>query len=212
MEQHQRLIAPLDALELRHAIEQQAGEVGLRFEADLAATILDQVRGEPGAMPLLQHALLELWNRRHGRWLLTKEYRAIGGVQKAIANTAERVYASLTATEQERMRDIFVRLTRLDEETANSAERRDTRRRVSLEELVPAGGDIEATKTLVHRLADAGLVVTSRNTGATPPPAPSTEAQPVGAAPTPTDAPAPAITTAPVTSIQASPAGPGANP
>ena len=72
MEAHQRLIAPLDALELRRAIERQAGTVGLRFEADLAATILDQVQGEPGAMPLLQHALLELWNRRHGRWLLTE--------------------------------------------------------------------------------------------------------------------------------------------
>ena len=116
MEAHQRLIAPMDAAELRAAIERQAGAVGLRFEADLAATILDQVRGEPGAMPLLQHALLELWQRRHGRWLLASEYRAIGGVQGAIAKTAETVYAGLTETEQERVRDIFVRLTRLDEE------------------------------------------------------------------------------------------------
>jgi hypothetical protein len=212
MEQHQRLIAPLDALELRRAIEQQAGAVGLRFEADLAATILDQVRGEPGAMPLLQHALLELWNRRHGRWLLTEEYRAIGGVQKAIANTAERVYASLNAIEQERMRDIFVRLTRLDEETANSAERRDTRRRVSLEELVPAGGDIEATKVLVHQLADAGLVVTSRNTAGTPPAASSTPTVPAVAPLAPQAAPATAVVATPVTSIQASPAAPAGNP
>ena len=85
-------------------------------------------------------------------------------MQKAIATTAETVYESLSETERERMRDIFVRLTRLDDETAASGERRDTRRRVALEELVPSGGDVEATKVLVHRLADAGLVVTSRNT------------------------------------------------
>ena len=116
MEAHQQLIAPMDAIELRRAIERQAGAVGLRFEADLAATILDQVRGEPGAMPLLQHALLELWQRRHGRWFWRNEYRAIGGVQGAIAKTAETVYAGSTETEQERVHDIFVRLTRLDEE------------------------------------------------------------------------------------------------
>jgi hypothetical protein len=200
MEQHQRLIAPLDALELRRAIERQAGEVGLQFEADLAATILDQVRGEPGAMPLLQHALLELWNRRHGRWLLTKEYRAIGGVQKAIATTAERVYDSLSETERERMRDIFVRLTRLDEETAASGERRDTRRRVALEELVPAGGDLEATKVLVHRLADAGLVVTSRSTAVAAPAAAATPTPPTGATATAEAAPATVATSAPAPS------------
>ena len=163
MEAHQRLIAPLDAAELRAAIERQAGAVGLRFEADLAATILDQVQGEPGAMPLLQHALLELWQRRHGRWLLASEYRTIGGVQGAIAKTAETVYAGLTETEQEQVLDIFVRLTRLDEEEAAGVERRDTRRRVALEELVPAGCDAAVTKELVARLASAGLVVTSRS-------------------------------------------------
>jgi hypothetical protein len=161
MEAHQRLIAPMDAGELRKAIEKQAAAVGLRFEADLAASILDQVQGEPGAMPLLQHALLELWNRRHGRWLLAAEYRALGGVQGAIAKTAETVYAELTEPDKERMRDIFVRLTKLDEDATAGTERRDTRRRVALEELVPAGGDVAATKALVARLASKGLVVTS---------------------------------------------------
>ena len=64
--QHQELIAPLDTAELRRAMELQAQRVGLRFEADLSSTILDDVRSEPGAMPLLQHALRELWSRP--RW------------------------------------------------------------------------------------------------------------------------------------------------
>ncbi len=162
MQAHQELVAPMDAAELRSAMEQQAVHVGLRFEADLPQTILDDVQGEPGAMPLLQHALLLLWERRHGRWLRAAEYRAIGGVQQAIAHTAEEVYAGLSADGKERMRDIFLRLTRLDDETA-SGERRDTRRRVRFKELVPAGGDEAATLALVQHLADARLAVTSVN-------------------------------------------------
>ena len=112
MQARQELIAPMDATELRRAMELQASKVGLRFEADLSHTILNDVQGEPGAMPLLQHALLELWKRRHGRWLQAEEYRAIGGVQQAMARTADDLYEQLSPGEQERVRDIFMRLTR----------------------------------------------------------------------------------------------------
>jgi WD40 repeat protein/energy-coupling factor transporter ATP-binding protein EcfA2 len=163
MQTHQELIAPMNAAELRRAMEMQAAKVGLRFEADLSNTILDGVQSEPGAMPLLQHALLELWKRRHGRWLRAGEYRAIGGVQQAIARTADEVYGKLPSDEQERVRDIFLRLTRLAENTVQSEDRRDTRRRVQLTELVPAASDPTVTKALLARLADSRLLVTYRN-------------------------------------------------
>jgi len=41
--------------------------VGLEFEEGLVATVLDDVANEPGALPLLEHALLELWKLRRGR-------------------------------------------------------------------------------------------------------------------------------------------------
>jgi hypothetical protein len=163
MQAHQELIAPMDTTELRRAMEKQAAKVNLRFEAGLSNTILDEVQGEPGAMPLLQHALLELWKRRHGRWLRDDEYLAIGGVKKAIAETAEAVYRDLSAHDQERVRDIFVRLTRLDEEPVRAEDRRDSRQRVRLGELTPAGSDPAPTKALVKRLADVRLLVTTRN-------------------------------------------------
>ena len=65
-------------------------------------------------MPLLQYALQELWKRRRGRWLCDEEYQAIGGVQKAIAKTADDFYNSLSVAEQEQVQNIFLRLTRLD--------------------------------------------------------------------------------------------------
>lgn len=163
MQARQELIAPMDATELRRAMEMQAGKVGLRFEADLSNTILEDVRGEPGAMPLLQHALLELWKRRHGRWLLAREYRELGGVQRAIARTADDLYDTLQQGERDRVRDIFVRLTRLGEDSLQGDERRDTRRRVRMDELVPAGQSPAEVIALVKRLADARLVVTNRD-------------------------------------------------
>ena len=162
MQAHQELVAPMDAAALRRATERQADHVGLRFEAGLGEEILNDVEGEPGVMPLLQHALLLLWQRRHGRWLHWKQYRATGGIRQAIAHTADEVYLGLTEHEQERMRDIFLRLTRLEDEPGGP-EARDTRRRVSLAELVPAGREPTDTMTLVKRLADARLVVTSLN-------------------------------------------------
>jgi WD40 repeat protein len=150
MQARQELVAPLDADELRRAMEKQALHVGLRFEADLSTTILEEVQGEPGAMPLLQHALLELWKRRHGRWLQAEEYRAIGGVRKAIAQTAEAVYRDLPPGDQERVRDVFLRLTKVGDE-------RDNRQRVLLSELTPAGQNAAETHRLVKRLADEGV-------------------------------------------------------
>ncbi len=155
MQEHQELIAPMNVDELHSAMEKQAAVVGLRFDPALSASILAEVKGEPGAMPLLQHALWELWNRRHGLWLKTQEYQAFGGVKQAIASTAEKVYASCSDFERDRVRDIFLRLTRLDE----SGEGRDTRRRVLIEELIPVNSDSSVTIKLLNKLADARLIV-----------------------------------------------------
>jgi WD40 repeat protein/energy-coupling factor transporter ATP-binding protein EcfA2 len=163
MEKRQKIIAPMNTAELRTAIDEQAGKVGLRFEADLLNNILDGLEGEPGAMPLLQHALKELWEKRHGRWLLSQEYRAIGGVRKAIANTADGVYNKLSSEEKEQVRDIFVRLTHLDENPIQGEQRRDTRRRVELKQLVPGNRDLADIKKLVTLLANERLVITSQN-------------------------------------------------
>ena len=161
MEQHQILVPPMNPRELRGAIEQQAAAVGLRFDTDLAATILQDVTSEPGAMPLLQHALLELWKRRHGRWLRVEEYRAVGGVVQAISSTAETIWAQLDAGDRARVRHVFTRLTRVDADDHGGS--RDTRRRVELSELIPAGEEPGPLHALVRRLADSRLVVTNRS-------------------------------------------------
>ncbi|OKH49391.1 nSTAND1 domain-containing NTPase [Scytonema sp. HK-05] len=166
IETRQKLVGPMTPAELVTVMKMQADGAGLRFETGLSNSILNDVQEEPGAMPLLQYALQELWKRRHGRWLCNDEYGAIGRVQQAIAKTANDFYNSLPNSQQKnQVRDIFLRLTRLDESTVQGEKRRDTRRRVTLEDLVPIDGELAVTKKLVQQLAGEGarLVVTSRN-------------------------------------------------
>lgn len=173
MQARQELIGPMTMAELRAAMEQQAEQVKLRFEADLTNTMLDEVDGEAGAMPLLQHALLELWKRRHGRWLRTSEFRVMEGVKQSIAKTADRVYEQLGSEDREarevvgeltprqkRMRDVFVRLTR---SVVTGEERWDAGQRLSVQDLTPHGSDVEETRALLAWLAGASLIVTDRN-------------------------------------------------
>lgn len=162
MLQHQELVGPMGSAELRRAIEGQLGAVGLRLEDGLCATMLSAIEDEPGSMPLLQHTLLELWKRRRGYWLRAQEYRNLGGVQLAIAETAEVIYQQSAGSpeEQKRMRDIFIRLTHLDEAPSSGRKPRDSRRSVAFSELVPVGTELELTRRMIAKLADARLLVT----------------------------------------------------
>jgi len=164
MEDHQELVRPLDGTELRRVMEQQAAAAALRFDPGLVYAIMDAVQDQPGAMPLLQHGLQQLWQRRHGIWLRAEEYEALGGIREAIAGTADGVYDGLASEEERaRARDILMRLTRLDEDVAPAEDWRHTRRRVAMADLVPAGRDPALTERLVTRLEDRHLLATRLN-------------------------------------------------
>jgi WD40 repeat protein len=163
------LIQPIKGNELRSVVEMQAQAVGLRFEPGLASSIFDDLEGEPGAMPLLQHCLRQLWQHRHGRWLRLAEYAnedRVGGVKGAISRTAEDVYQQLVKDVPDAstlLPFIFERLARIDISATDSEQRRDTRRREDLSELTPAGNDARVVKLIVTKLADAKLIVTTQN-------------------------------------------------
>ena len=74
LEQHQAYIGPMTEGELRRAIELPAQEHGWAFEPALVGLLLRDVGEEPGALPLLSHALLETWSRRRGRVLTLSGY------------------------------------------------------------------------------------------------------------------------------------------
>ncbi|HET6954888.1 MAG TPA: WD40 repeat domain-containing protein, partial [Acidimicrobiales bacterium] len=148
------LLSPMTRHEMAAAIGGPARVAGLRLEPGLAEVVLRDLGDEPGALPLLSHALLETWKRRRGRMLTHDGYRDAGGVQGAIARTAESVYGGLGPAEQALARRVFLRLTELGEGTE------DTRRRIAVTELSTGRADAERLATVVGTLADARLITT----------------------------------------------------
>ncbi|MFE5374939.1 nSTAND1 domain-containing NTPase [Streptomyces mirabilis] len=144
------LVGPMTRDELREAIIKPAQSVGMIVERALTACILDDVEGEPGALPLMSHALLETWHRRKGRALSKAAYKGAGGLHGAIARTAEDVHASLTPAQATLARRILLRLITPGEGSL------DSRRPVQREEF--DFGDAADTKTVLERLARARLV------------------------------------------------------
>ena len=78
-------LAALSGDKLREAIVRAAHECGAIVEKGLVARIMDQVDGQPGSLPLLQHALYELWTERRGPWLTNDAFESTGGVVRALS-------------------------------------------------------------------------------------------------------------------------------
>ena len=155
----QEYIGQMTAEELRCAIEEPAKRAGWEFEPGLVDILLNDIGAqgtsepEPGALPLLSHALLATWERRRGRALTLDGYHASGDVRGAIAETAESVFIDqLNQTQQELARDVFLRLTELGEGTE------DTRRRAALNELVRRSAEATQLRTVLNTLAEARLI------------------------------------------------------
>ncbi|BAY65347.1 WD-40 repeat-containing protein [Calothrix brevissima NIES-22] len=144
-------LGPMNREELTQVIEKPAQKLGVTFEIGLVKRILEDVENQPGNLPLLEFALTELWNKRRGKQLTHKIYEEIGQVEGALARHADEKYGNLTDDEKEKVRRIFIQLVRPGE----GAE--DTRRIAIKAELG------EQSWSLVKQLADARLVVTSRN-------------------------------------------------
>jgi WD40 repeat protein/DNA-binding SARP family transcriptional activator len=127
---NQVLVGPMRRDELRRAIELPARRAGLRVEPRLVSALVGDVAGEPGGLPLLSAALLELWQHRDGRTLRHRTYERTGGVSGAVARLAEHAYLRLTAEERRRARPMLLRLA-----GAEAGAEAFVRRRVPLSEL-----------------------------------------------------------------------------
>ncbi|MCD9876851.1 nSTAND1 domain-containing NTPase [Streptomyces guryensis] len=104
------LVGPMTADELRDAVVRPAQAAGLLVERELTARIVDEVLDQPGALPMLSHALLETWRRRRGRILTLAAYEAAGEVRGAIAASAEEVYGGLSPAQSRAARALLLRM------------------------------------------------------------------------------------------------------
>jgi WD40 repeat protein len=144
----QIVVGPMSTEELRQAVTLPASGAGCTVETALVSRLFADATGQPAALPLVSHALLETWKRRRGTTLTVTGYEAAGGIEHAIARTAEDVYTGLDGAGRRSARQIFLRLTAIGE----AAE--DTRRRVHRREL-----DHEpSTGGVLEKLTEARLV------------------------------------------------------
>ncbi|RPI91735.1 MAG: ATP-binding protein, partial [Chloroflexi bacterium] len=153
--QNQEFIGAMNREELTRAILQPAALGNWKVQEGLVEVILDDLGSEPGALPLLSHALLETWKRRRGRVMTVSGYTAAGGVRGAIAQTAETVFRQRLSLEQQPIaRMIFIKLAEMGEDSL------DTRRRATFSELITRATDTSTIDAVLSILTDARLVTT----------------------------------------------------
>jgi len=104
------LLGPMSEENLRAAVEGPARQAAVLLEPGLVDLIVRDVLDEPGALPLMSHALRQTWIGREGRTLTVAAYRETGGIRGAVAQSAETVYAGVDADQRPKLRELLLRL------------------------------------------------------------------------------------------------------
>ena len=168
----QVFVGPMSQGELREAILCPAAAAGLDVEAglvelllrDLGVTAGDGDRspvttGEyhAGRLPLLAHALQATWRQRRGSTLTVDGYLTTGGIQHAIATTAERAFSRLDPAGQHDARTLFLRLVKI----GDGGE--DVRRPVSRDDLLRGSRQPGTTRAVLDAYTRARLLTQTRD-------------------------------------------------
>ncbi|MEU7478067.1 helix-turn-helix domain-containing protein [Lentzea sp. NPDC042327] len=139
----QVMVGAMTPDELRLAITEPAAHAGAKVETALLARLMADAVGQAAVLPLLSHALAETWQHRRGMTLTLAAYEEVGGVEHAVARTAQDLLAGLPA---EQVKRVLLRLV-----TAEGTKRRAHR------------DELEAGETVLAALAAARLVVVDRD-------------------------------------------------
>ncbi len=152
------LTGPMSAEELRAVIVKPATAVGLTVERALTSRLIEEVANAPGGLPLLSHVLLETWHRRRGKSMSLAGYEAAGGLEGAVAKTAENVYRRFTKAQAAAAHRLLLRLVAPGEGTP------DTRRPADREELQATGRQETETDQVLEAFARARLLTLDGDT------------------------------------------------
>ncbi|MGI9606531.1 MAG: BTAD domain-containing putative transcriptional regulator [Acidimicrobiales bacterium] len=144
-------VTPLDASELEEAALRPAAFAGVRIETRVLGRLIADVVDQPGALPMFQYALTELYERREADLMVERAYDEMGGVRGAITNRAEQLYLDIGPEEQAAARQLFLRLVSVTDGDAWH------RRRVKAAEIISLDVDIVALQAVLdtfgaHRL------------------------------------------------------------
>lgn len=152
------LVTPMTEDQLRAVITEPARRANIAIEPGLTELLIRDLFPHgyrAGQLPLLSHALLATW-RNDATRLTVAAYNATGGVQRAVAQSADVVYESLDEAEQQLVRRLFVRLVHTSEHAP------DTRRHALRGELADGRNDARLAK-LLDRFIDQRLLTADKD-------------------------------------------------
>ena len=138
-------VTPMTSNELHDAIALPAERAGVRFEPGLVSTMVGDVVARPGALPLLQFALTELFEQRVNGVVTADAYDTLGGIGGAIARRAEQLYDETPTRNRDEVRRLFTQLVTPGDDND------DLRRRATRDELADIDPDV-IDSYLAHRL------------------------------------------------------------
>jgi hypothetical protein len=124
----QYLTPRLDQDQRRQAIEGPARVFGGRVDRALTTRVLNDMDAAPDALPLMQHALMRVWQVAQERGgdapieLTSKDYDAVGGLAHALSRHVNEAYDALDEGQRLIAEALFRALTE------RATGRRDTRR------------------------------------------------------------------------------------
>jgi DNA-binding SARP family transcriptional activator/class 3 adenylate cyclase/ABC-type glycerol-3-phosphate transport system substrate-binding protein len=157
MRRRSETIVPLTPEELDRAIGGPADRVGVLPERALVAEMVADVSDRPGALPLLQYALTELFERQRDGALTLEAYREIDGISGALARRAEEIFAASSEPERAAAKQLFLRLVTPGDGQA------DTRRLVSRAELTSLQEDPTPMERVIDRFGRHRLLSFDRD-------------------------------------------------
>lgn len=147
---------PLSSADLAAAASRPSQGVGVTIEPELVAQIVADMTDQPGSLPLFEYALTELFDAHTSPTLTRATYRALGGLQGALARRAEATFCALEPGEQEAAHQVFLRLVDVSDLT-------ETRRRVDRAELESIGEGTGPVTTALDAFDRARLLTFDRN-------------------------------------------------
>ena len=150
-------VVPLTSNELESAALLPAEHAGVTLEPALIAALLTDVIGRPGALPLFQYVLTELFDRRIGDSLSLGAYQAMDGISGALSRRADDLFAQLDDEQQATAQQLFLRLVNI---TDNDEW---TRRRVPASEILSLDTDVLALQTVIDAYAAHRLLILDRD-------------------------------------------------
>ncbi|HXM49887.1 MAG TPA: hypothetical protein VN956_18745 [Pyrinomonadaceae bacterium] len=145
-------VTDLTGVELREAIQGPADLRGLKFEEGIVDDLVTEAIKEPAGLPLLQFALLKLWDARENNLVTWKAFTKVGGVREALTRSADSFYTRQSPIDQARVKWILLRLVR------PRAGLEVFSNRVARESLYKTAEEREHIDSVLDGLIGAGLV------------------------------------------------------